>query len=154
MLNIDSEKLGKILKIVLIFTFIISIPTIIVLPFLLNHNYSIIYSMVIIYPNGILMLGIMYNFIKLFKSVEVNNPFNYDNVTIMKNSSVISFIMSMLWLIDLLIMLFVIKNTYINYILVLLFLILLFFGVSVALLLLCLLFKQATDYKVENDLTI
>ena len=154
MFKLDSIKLGKILKILLIFIFIISIPTIIILPFLLNHNYSIKYSMFIIYQNGILMLGIMYNFIKLFKSLENNNPFNYDNVKILKNTGYISFIMSILWIIDLLIMVFIIKNTYINYMLVLIFLFFLFFGVGLALILLCLLFKQATDYKIENDLTI
>ena len=154
MFILDSVKLGRLLKYLLIIIFIVSIPTIIVLPFFLNHNYSIIYSIVIVYPNGLLMLGIMYNFIRLFKSLEDNNPFNYNNVKILKNTGIISFIMSILWIIDLLIMIFLIKNTYINYVIVLLFLFLLFFGVSIALLLLCLLFKQATDYKTENDLTI
>lgn len=153
-MKLDTIHLGKLLKITLIFIFIISIPSIVIVPFLLNHNYSIIYSMLIVYPNGILMLGIMYNFIKLFKSLEENNPFNYDNVKILKNTGIISFIMSILWLIDLLIMILLIKNTYINYILVLIFLFVLFFGVSIALLILCLLIKQATDYKIENDLTI
>ena len=153
-MKLDTIILGRILRITLIIILILSIPTIIVLPFLLNHNYSIIYSMLIIYPNGLLMLGIMYNFIKLFKSLEINNPFNYDNVIVLKNTGNISFIMSILWIIDLLIMIFLIRNTYINYIIVLVFLFLLFFGVGIALYLLCLLFKQATDYKIENDLTI
>ena len=153
-MKLDTIILGRILRITLIIILILSIPTIIVLPFLLNHNYSIIYSMLIIYPNGLLMLGIMYNFIKLFKSLEINNPFNYDNVKVLKNTGNISFIMSILWIIDLLIMIFLIRNTYINYIIVLVFLFLLFFGVGIALYLLCLLFKQATDYKIENDLTI
>ena len=153
-MKLDTIILGRILRITLIIILILSIPTIIVLPFLLNHNYSIIYSMLIIYPNGLLMLGIMYNFIKLFKSLEINNPFNYDNVKVLKNTGNISFIMSILWIIDLLIMILLIRNTYINYIIVLVFLFLLFFGVGIALYLLCLLFKQATDYKIENDLTI
>ena len=153
-MKLDTIILGRILRITLIIILILSIPTIIVLPFLLNHNYSIIYSMLIIYPNGLLMLCIMYNFIKLFKSLEINNPFNYDNVKVLKNTGNISFIMSILWIIYLLIMIFLIRNTYINYIIVLVFLFLLFFGVGIALYLLCLLFKQATDYKIENDLTI
>ena len=65
-----------------------------------------------------------------------------------------SFIMSALWLLDLLLMILVIHNTYINYILVLLFLMILFFGVGIALWTLSLLLHQATEYKEENDLTI
>ena len=46
------------------------------------------------------------------------------------------------------------KNTYINYIIVMVFLALLFFGVSVALYIIKELIEQATKYKEENDLTI
>ena len=51
-------------------------------------------------------------------------------------------------------MIFIIKNTYINYMIVLSFLTLLFLGVSIALLILAELLNQATIYKEENDLTI
>ena len=87
-------------------------------------------------------------------SLEENNPFNYDNVKIMHHTGIMSFIMSAFWIIDLLMMLIYIKNYYINYIIVLLFLCLLFFGVGIALFILSILLKQATDYKTENDLTI
>lgn len=154
-MKIVGEKgLGKLLKVILIIGFILSIPTIIISPHLLNHTRSTIYSMFIIYPNGILMLGIIYQFIILFKSLEDNNPFTIKNVNILKKTSLISFIMSILWFIDLLFMIFIINNSYINYILVLSFLILLFFGVGIALYILSELFKQATEYKEENDLTI
>ena len=46
------------------------------------------------------------------------------------------------------------KNTYINYILVMAFLSLLFFGVAIALYILKELLYQATKYKEENDLTV
>ena len=62
--------------------------------------------------------------------------------------------MSFIWIIDLILMIFLVHNTYINYIIVLLFLFILFFGVGIALFILSLLFKRATDYKEENDLTI
>lgn len=154
MINLNSKKLGKILKYILIVGFIISIPIIITMPFLLKNNISTINTIIIIYPNGILMLGIIYQFIKLFKSLEINNPFNYENVKILKNTGTISLIMSIFWIIDLIDMIFIIKNSYINYIIVLVFLAVLFFGVSIALYILSILFKQATDYKIENDLTI
>lgn len=148
------NKLGKILKILLIIGTIVSIPLVIISPMLLNHTSNTLYSMFVIYPNGLLMILIAYEFIKLFKSLEDNNPFNYENVKTLKNTSIMSLIMSILWFIDLLFMIFVIGNTYVNYIIVLLFLTGLFFGVSIALYILSELFKNATDYKKENDLTI
>ena len=154
-MKILGEKgLGKILKIILIIGIIISIPTIIISPLLLHHTSKRIYSMFIIYPNGLLMILIMYEFIKLFKSLEDNNPFTYNNVNILKTTSKITLIMSILWIFDLLFMIFIINNTYINYIIVLLFLSLLFFGVSIALIILSELLRQATEFKEENDLTI
>ena len=148
------NKLGKILKIVLVIGLVILIPLIIISPMLLNHTSKSIYSMFIIYPNGLLILLFICEFIKLFKSLEDNNPFCYENVKTLKTSSIISLIISILWIIDLIFMILVIHNTYVNYIIVLLFLSILFFGVSIALYILSQLFKQATDYKIENDLTI
>ena len=110
--------------------------------------------MLIVYPNGLLMIGIAIQFLKMFRSLEKNQPFTQDNVNILKKTGFLSFIMSGLWIIDLLIMMFIIKNTYINYISVLLFLFILFRGVGIALWTLSLLFSQATKYKEENDLTI
>ena len=154
-MEITGKKgLGKILKIILIVGLILSIPTIAVSPMLLHHTRNSTYSMIIIYPNGVLMLGIIYQFIKLFKSLEKSEPFTYENVDILKRTSIMSLIMSIFWLIDLVFMILIMKNTYINYILVISFLSLLFFGVSIALYILKELMLQATKYKEENDLTI
>jgi hypothetical protein len=150
----EIDKMGNILKIIVIIGIIFSIPTIILIPFLLSNNYSVFYSMLIVYPNGLLMIGIAIQFLKMFRSLEKNQPFTQDNVNILKKTGFLSFIMSGLWIIDLLIMMFIIKNTYINYIIVLLFLFILFLGVGIALWTLSLLFSQATKYKEENDLTI
>lgn len=148
------KKIGILLKTVLIIGLLVAIPCVIISPFLLEHTRSVIYSMIIIYPNSLLMIGITIQFIKLFQSLERNNPFNYENVRTLKIGSIISFVMSILWIIDMLFMIFMIGNTYINYIIVLVFLAILFFGVSIALYILAELFRQATDYKEENDLTI
>ena len=150
----EIDKMGIFLKILVIIGIVFSIPVIILIPFLLSNNYSILYSMLIVYPNGLLMIGIAIQFLKMFRSLEKNQPFTLDNVNILKKTGFLSFIMSGLWIIDLLIMIFIIKNTYINYIIVLLFLFILFFGVGIALWTLSLLFLQATKYKEENDLTI
>ena len=150
----NNQKVGKIIKIILIVGMIVSVPIMGIIPFLLKHSISLIHSMLIIYPNGILILGIIWEFVKLFKSLEMNNPFNRDNVKILKDAGTISYIMSGLWFIDLLDLLLIIKNYYINYILVLAFLVLLFIAIGISLYILSALFKQATDYKEENDLTI
>ena len=150
----DIKKMGNLLKKIVIVGIILAIPIIILVPFLLNNNYSVIYSMIIVYPNGLLMLGIAYQFFKKFKSLEKNKPFTNENVNILKKTGYLSFSMSLLWIIDLFIMIFLIHNTYVNYIIVLLFLFILFFGVGIALWTLSLLLKQATEYKEENDLTI
>ena len=154
MIKSNNQKIGKVIKIILIIGMITAIPIVIIIPFLLKHNISMIHTMLIIYPNGILMVGITWGFIKLFKSLEDNSPFNYNNVKTLKNMGIISFIMSSLWFVDLLDLLLIIKNYYMNYIIVLAFLIILFLGVGIALYILSALFKQATDYKEENDLTI
>ena len=150
----EIDKMGNILKIIVIIGIVFSIPTIILIPFLLSNNYSVFYSMLIVYPNGLLMIDIAIQFLRMFRSLEKNQPFTQDNVNILKKTGFLSFIMSGLWIIDLLIMMFIIKNTYINYIIVLLFLFILFLGVGIALWTLSLLFSQATKYKEENDLTI
>lgn len=150
----NNQKIGKVIKIILIIGTILSIPAMIIIPFLLKHSISLIHSMLIVYPNCILILGITWGFIKLFKSLEDNNPFNHSNVKILKNMGIISFIMSGLWFVDLLDLLLIIKNYYLNYTLVLIFLTLLFIGIGIALYILSILFKQATLYKEENDLTI
>ena len=154
MLKINTEQAGKILKKIIKIAFIIAIPVIIILPFIIKGENNIVFYMSIIYPNSILMLGIMYQFIKLFSSLEKNNPFNLDNVKILSTTSKISYVMSLLWIIDLFILLFGIKNNDLNYIIVIIFLSILFFGVGVALWILSVLFQKATNYKEENELTI
>ena len=150
----EIDKMGILLKNIVLIGIVFAIPCVILLPFLLHNNYSIIYSMMIIYPNGCLMVGIAYQFYKLFDSLEKNKPFTEENVLILRKTGFLSFFMSGLWIIDLLIMTILIHNYYINYILVLLFLFILFFGVGIALWTLSLLLHQATVYKEENDLTI
>jgi len=148
------NKIGRILKIILLIGYIIAIPILGYLPFILKNNISLASSMFIIYPNGILMLGVIYNFIKIFNLLEVNKPFSKEVTKCFKTTSIITLVMSIFWIIDLLFMVIVLKNHYINYIIVLIFLAVLFFGVSIALYLLKELFNQAIEYKEENDLTI
>ncbi len=153
-MKINTEQAGKILKRIIKIAFLVAIPIIIILPFIIKGENNIIFYMSIIYPNSILMLGIMYQFVRLFSSLEKNNPFTIENVNILSTTSKISYSMSLLWIIDLFILLFGIKNNDLNYLIVIIFLSILFFGVGVALWLLSVLFEKATNYKEENELTI
>ena len=139
------NKIGKVLKIILLIAYIVAIPLLGYLPFILKHNMSLSSSMFIIYPNGILMLAITYFFIKLFNQLELNNPFSREVTKCFKITSILSLTMAIFWIIDLLFMIIVLKNHYINYIIVLIFLAVLFFGVAIALYLLKELFTQAIE---------
>lgn len=150
-----EQGIGKILKIFLQVCFYGGIIILIVLPFILNKiGFSLGASMYVIYPNGIVLLLITHKFIGLFDSLRLNKPFCERNVRLLKITGIISLIGSVFWLMDFLYEIFLAKSTDIVFNSTLLFLCILFFGVSIALYILSELFKQATEYKNENDLTI
>lgn len=155
-MEITGEKgIGNILKVFLQFCLILGLIILISLPFILkifgiNLNASIFF----IYPNGILLLIIMYQFIELFDSLKKNNPFSESNIKILKNAGIASFLCCVFWLIDLLYEIILAKSNDVVFNLILIFMFILFFGVSVALYILSELFRKAYEYKKENDLTI
>lgn len=155
-MNIIGEKgLGNYLKIFLEVCFYTSVILLIVMPFILGaFGMSIGASAFVIYPNGIVLLIIAYKFIKLFDSLKQNNPFCENNVKLQKSASKVALIGSFLWLIDLLYELFLAKSDDIIIIATLAFLSVLFLGVSIGLYILSELFKQAKEFKEENELTI
>ena len=110
--------------------------------------------MFVIYPNGIVLLIITHNFIKLFNSLRLNNPFCSENVKILKTTGIVSLIGSILWIIDFLYEIILAKSSEIIFNSTLVFLSILFLGVSIALYIIAELMKQATEYKQENELTI
>ena len=155
-MQILGEKgIGNVLKIFLQGSFYIGIIILITLPFIFNKlGFGLGASMYIIYPNGIILLLIIKKFIKLFNSLRFNNPFCERNVRVLKTTGVISLIGSIFWMLDFLYEIFLAKSEDIVSNTILLFLSILFFGVSIALYILSELFKQATEYKKENELTI
>ena len=141
-----EQGIGKILKVFLQVCFYSGIIILVGLPFILNKlGFNLGASMYVIYPNGIVLLMITHKFINLFNSLRLNTPFCERNI---------SLIGSVFWLMDFLYEIFLAKSTDIVFNSTLLFLCILFFGVSIALYILSELFKQATEYKKENDLTI
>ena len=108
----------------------------------------------VIYPNGIALLVIVRQFIGQFDSLKNKNPFCIENSKRLKNCCIASLVETALLIIDLLYMIFLVKSEDIFVLLVMVFMIILFIGVSIAFYILSELIKQATEYKKENDLTI
>lgn len=111
-------------------------------------------SIYVIYPNGIVLLVIVKQFIGQFDSLKNKNPFCIENSKRLKNCCIASLVETALLIIDLLYMIFLVKSEDIFVLLVMVFMIILFIGVAIAFYILSELIKQATEYKNENDLTI
>lgn len=118
----------------------------------LNVNYD--YFIKMIYPCGLVFLYLVYQFIGLFDSLKQNTPFSMNSVLKLKKASLSSFLIALLILISLLINIFCYSYYSLQFQVALSFMIILFFGVGIALYILSALFKEATLYKEENDLTI
>ena len=152
---VGKNSIGNFIKIFLQICFYLGIVFLIILPILLRKiGFNMPSCMFVIYPNGIILLLITRNFIKLFDSLKNNKPFCKENVKILLQTSIISFIGSIFWLIDLVYELFLINSKDIVFNIILIFLSVLFLGVAIALYILSELFNQAYNYKTENDLTI
>ena len=152
---IGENGVGDKLKTMLQVFVILGIIVLVVLPFVLNtFGLNLGASVFIIYPNGIVLLLIAHIFIQLFDSLKNNNPFCENNVMLLRKTGKLAFIGAIFWLIDLLYELMLARSFDIVFILVISFLIILYIGVSIALYILSELFKQATEYKNENELTI
>ena len=143
--------LGKILKI----CFWSGIILLIILPFILHKfGLNLSASALIIYPNGIVLLIIVHKFIELFDSLKNNIPFCEKNIEILKNAGIIAGVGATCWILDLMYEVLLARVYDVVVILILVFLFILYLGVSIALYILSELFKQATKYKKENELTI
>lgn len=152
---LGENGLGKILKEFLQICFYGGIILLIILPFLLSATgLRLNAAAAVIYPNGIALLVIVYQFIGLFDSLKNNNPFCTENVKRLKNAGIASLVEAGLWAIDLIYEIVLAKIFDPLIILILAFLIILFVGVSIALYILAELIRQGTEYKVENELTI
>lgn len=107
-----------------------------------------------IYPCGIGMLILIYQFIMMFETIQKNTPFCRKNTVRLKNSMIVCLIISLIVFLDFFLTTFM-YNYYslqLNY--CILFISILFFGVAIALYILYHLFELAVKYKEENDLTI
>ena len=152
---LGEDGIGKFLKIFLQICFAGGIIFLISLPFWIeNIGLQLNEISVIIYPNGIALLAIVYQFIGLFDSLRNNNPFSKNNVKKLRSTGNISIISGLLWVIDLVIAIFLASDSKIILISVFAFMSILFTGVAIALYILSELIRQGAEYKEENELTI
>lgn len=150
----NYSKIGKILSIVLEFMFILLLIIIVVsIPILKLLNIEIYNIYLFVYPIGIAFLVLMRQFISMFKSLKDKKVFQEQNIKKLSTSMKMSFIIFMLILIMIPIYIFKYKFI-IGTLLFLIFIDILFLGVGIALYILEELFKEAINYKEENDLTI
>lgn len=155
-MKVTGEKgLGSMIKILLQICFYGGIFILVTMPFVLNiFGVNLNASFIVIYPNGIVILMIVYNFIKLFDSLKKEKPFCDNNVKILKQTSIISIVEGVLWLFDLSYQIILAHSFDVVINVFLIFLSILFFGVSIALYILSELLREGTHYKKENELTI
>lgn len=147
---LGKNGLGNILKIILQICFWGGITFLITLPIILKR---ISIFEIMLYLNGITMLVIVKQFIELFNSLKIEKPFCENTVKKMNTASIASGIMTVLFFIET-IYKFALDNSDIKINCILVFMTILFLGVAIALYILAELFRQATEYKSENDLTI
>ncbi len=154
-MDIMGEKgIGNLLKIVLQICFVGGIAFLVLLPIILiligKHLNAF---WIILYPNGVCFLVIVKQFIGLFNSLKENKPFSENTVKRLKVSGYASSVITIILGIETIMDILLVKDETL-FALILGAICILFLGVSIALFILSELFKQATNYKSENDLTI
>ena len=142
-----KNGLGSILKGILEISFVLLIIAVIIVTFLVP-------KVIVFYPNIVCFLIIMYAFIGLFDVLEKEEPFCKKTIKKMKLVEIASGICSIIWLAQLIYEIVLAKEMDILFNMGLLFMAVLFFGVSIAMYILKALFVKANNYKEENDLTI
>lgn len=154
-MKIMGEKgIGSILKLILQISFVLGIIILVILPIsLLVIGKEFREFIIELYPNGICFLIIVKQFIGLFDSLKENNPFCENTVKRLKTAGTSSGLISIILAIIIVYEIFLAKGA-VMFIVITSCLCVLFIGVSLALYILAELFKQAINYKQENELTI
>ena len=149
-----ENGVGSILKTLLQICFIGGIAILILLPIVFIISGESLGPLIyVLYPNGIAMLVITKQFIGLFNLLKESNPFCDNTVKRLKTAGIAAGVMAILFFIQALYETFLVKASLI-FCIGIGFMSVLFLGVAIALYILSELFRQATEYKTENDLTI
>ena len=148
-----KNSLSNFIKIILQVFGVLGIVLLIILPWILSYYInafrldladSYIPCLILLYSSAIPMLIIVWQAIKLFDLLKENTPFVMDNVKHLKVASICSGIISGEYLIGI----FFMRSVFI--VLVAGIFLVLWIGLYI----MSELFKQAVEYKEENDLTI
>lgn len=146
-----KNSISSIIKICLQTIFILGIIIIVFLPLVLKQymlyiNPGLEYypSLILLYVSGIPAIILVYQFIKLFKSLKEDNPFIQNNVKALTIASICSLIIAIEYIVGMFIILSVFAIIITGV-----------FAIAwLGLYILSELLKKAIDYKEENDLTI
>lgn len=153
MLILDEKGLSGIIKHFLELIFIGGVGILISLPwsvkwylgkltFGTNEKYP--FLLVFLYVTGLLALVIVFEILRIFKTLNRRNPFMMDNVNSLKRIALMSFLISAAYTIKIFAF-----NSFLTIILAMVFVIAGFFAIILAEV-----FYQAVTVKEENDLTI
>lgn len=150
-----KNGIGSILKFILQISMVLGIIFLIGLYWIAKKvNLEFNWFIACIYPCGISFLVLVYQFIGLFNSLKENNPFCKENPKRMCIGMISSLITCLFIIIAILLSIFVYDIYTLELKVALIFIAILFFGVSIALYILKELFTEAINYKEENELTI
>jgi len=142
-----KNGLGNFLKVALEIVFVLIVIMMVAVLFKTT-------KILLFYPNIICLLVIMYAFIGLFDLLKKEQPFCKKTIKKINIAKIASGVASIVWLIQAIYEIVLVKYADSLSIFILLFMFILFLGVAIALYILKELFIKATNYKEENDLTI
>lgn len=150
-----NKGIGNILKILLEVGIIVGIVFLFMLYWIVKwFDLHFDWFVMMIYPCGIVFILLVYQFVGLFNTLKINTPFCKENVKRMKNGMILSFLISIFVILALLITILFYNYYSLQLQVALFFMSILFFAIGIALYILSELFREAIEYKEENDLTI
>jgi hypothetical protein len=150
---IDEKGLSGYVKKLLNLVFLGGIGILLCLPYLLNWYLDRLYYpaqrsyyflLFFLYFTGAFCLWIIYEMIKIFKTLNRKNPFMMDNVISLQKTAFSSFIIAAAYIVKI-----IFYNSFLTMVITMIFVI-----AGLFLTILSEVFKQAVEYKEENDLTI
>lgn len=161
-----TKSMSSFIKIILELLFLIGIISLFAIPiyiYYLTTNTEGVLSFLsictlqniicffIIYFSAIPGLVLIYQFIKLFEALKKNTPFAEDNAIYLKNSSIVGSIISISYFVVFMILF---CNDVLIYGIFAFIIGIIFLVFTIGTYILSKLFKQAAEYKEENELTI
>jgi hypothetical protein len=150
---LGKKGLSGYVKILLDLVFVGGICIYLGLPIILKWYFSILqnhssdnyyFLLMFMYFTGFFCIWIVFEICKIFKTLDRKNPFMIDNVISLKRMSLAAFIIAAAYIVKI-----IFYITFLTIIITMIFII-----AGLFLLIIAEIFKQAVEFKEENDLTI